>query len=195
MLKMRYWHWWPVALGALATACLLTFVFWPSHKRAVANSDAAVRAAAELQAKVATLKQVPRRKQQLESLVRMLGTFRASLYHTDKVGLAMRAFEERARAAGLQCWILNPSVPTLVTLDQARDSVAALNLALLPVEFECLGDFVAVGRFLAAEERQAQFCQWKRLTITPSAGKNQVRARAEVQLFLLPAENPDGGAS
>lgn len=195
MLKTRYWHWWPVAVGTLATVGLLAFAFGPSHKRAVANSAAALRAAADLQAKVATLKQVPQRQQQLDSLVRMLGSFRAGLHATDKVGEAMRAFEERAEAAGLECRTLNPSVPTLVTLDRSRDSIEALNLALLPVEFECTGEYVALGRFLAAEERRPQFCQWERLTITSSSVKDHVRARAEVQFFLLPAESPNGGAS
>jgi len=195
MKKFRLLSWWPVILGATTTVGLLAFAFGPSHKRAVANSEAAARASEELQAKVATLKQVPARKQQLDSLVQMLGAFRASLFRVNQVDLAMRALEGRARAAGLQCWILNPSVPTLVALEAARDSIAALNLALLPVGFECLGDFLAVGRFLASEERLPQFCQWERLTVTPGPGAHQVRAHAEVQLFLLPAEFPEGGAS
>jgi hypothetical protein len=195
MKKVRLWSWWPVSLGTATAVGLLAFAFGPSHKRAVANSEAVVQASEELQAKLATLKQMPARKQQLDSLVQMLGAFRASLFRINQVDLAMRALEGRARAAGLQCWILNPSVPTLVALEAARDSIAALNLALLPVEFECLGDFLAVGHFLASEERLPQFCKWERLTVTPGPRTPQVRAHAEVQLFLLPSEFPEGGAS
>jgi hypothetical protein len=195
MRKLPYWHWWPVALGTLAIVGLLIFVFWPNHRRARAHTAAVVHASDELRIKLATLEQVPVRKHQIDSLVRMLGTFRASLYHTNQVDLAMRDFEGRARAAGVECWILNPSLPTLITLEASRDSIAALNLALLPVEFECLGDFLSVGRFLEAEEMEPQFCQWEQLTVTPGPGVDRVRAHALVQLFLLPAEDTEREAS
>jgi hypothetical protein len=195
MRSARWGQWYPLWIVWALTLGLVVLVFIPQHRRADRTSAEALTAAGELRAKVATLAQVPVRKHRLDSLVHELQAFQAGLAHTDQVDHAMRTFAERARAAAVRCWILNPSVPTLVALDQATDSIAALNLALLPVEFECQGPYVAVGRFLESEEQRPQFCRWRRLTLSPGPGRDEVRASGEVQLFLLPAEQAKGGAT
>lgn len=198
MRTLRFGRWSPVVLGTLVTAALLGLSFWPSHERAVTKSKAALKAERVVGANVAALQSVPLRKRALDSLIRELGTFRAGLLRSDQVDRVMHDFEERARKMDVQCWVLNPSVPTLVALEQSPDSVAALDLVQLPVEFECVGDFLAVGRFLESEEQRSQFCQWRRLTITSGSRIQEVRAHAEVVLFLLPADHAgpeDGEAS
>ena len=96
------------------------------------------------------------------------------------------AIKERAEAANVSFWTLDPSLPTLVSLEQSEDSVAALDLAVLPMRFECRGDFVSVGRFLESEQRRSEFCLWSRLIISPDGRSQDVRATGDVYLFLLP---------
>lgn len=177
------------------TIGLVLLVFVPQHRHAGRDSRAAAQGELELQGKVAMLARLPDRKHRLDSLGQALEEFRGGLARTDQVDRAMRSFEDRARSHDVECWILNPSVPTLVTLEASADSITALNLALLPVEFECQGDYTAVGRFIESEERRPQFSRWERLTITAGPGRSQVRAHGEVQIFLLPAAPVDGGPS
>jgi hypothetical protein len=149
----------------------------------------------DLQKRLTLLTELPRKRSELDSLRTRLEVFRKALRRTDEVDEVMRAFETRAAAAQVSFWQLDPSLPTLVSLEQAKDSVAALDLALLPLRFECRGRFVDVGRFLESEEQRSEFCQWSRLTLAPEGRGGRIRATGEILLFLLPEENFEETAS
>jgi len=185
----------PVIVAVMITAALWLFGFVPLQERATADRKRAQAAEAALEAKIELLEQVPQKKHALDSLVDYLRQFRADLFRTDQVGAAMRAFESRAAAAGVSLWTLDPSVPTLVKLDAAPDSVVALQLAVLPVKFECRGEFVSVGRFLEQEEHRAGFNAWRQLDIAPGIRPGEIRASGEASIFLLPAENTEANPS
>ena len=189
MKKSVILRWLPVALGILATLGILIFGFIPFSREARQQTRRAEAVAVELQKRLTLLTELPRKQSELDSLRTRLEAFRNALRRTDEVDDVMQAFETRAHAAGVSFWQLDPSLPTLVSLEQAKDSVSALDLALLPLQFECRGRFVDVGRFLEAEEKRSEFCQWSRLTLSPEGRTGRIRAKGEILLFLLPEEN------
>lgn len=188
-------RWLPIVAGMLLVAGLWVFGFRPLHMRVQQDALHIKTLSAELERKILALREIPSKKSEMDSLAARLGDFRAGLFRTDQVGELMRAFESRAEDAGISFWKLDPALPTLLKLDSERDSIATLNLALLPLQFQCKGEFERVGRFLEAEASRPGFCQWKRLTLTASDRRGEVRAEGDVLIFLLPAENFDGEAS
>jgi hypothetical protein len=195
MKRAAILRWMPVVAGLLLTAGLWLVGFRPLHLRAQRDAARVRTLAAELEQKIVALREIPWKKNEMDSLTARLGDFRAGLFRTDQVGELMRAFEDRAADAGISFWKLDPALPTLLKLESERDSIALLNLALLPLQFQCKGEFDRVGRFLETEASRPGFCQWKRLTVTPSDRKGEVRADGDILIFLLPAENFDGEAS
>jgi hypothetical protein len=188
-------RWLPVALGIAATVGLLIFGFIPFSRNARQQSRQADAVAVDLQKRLTLLTDLPQKQSELDSLRSRLEEFRNALRRTDEVDNVMSAFETRALAANVSFWQLDPSLPTLVSLEQAKDSVAALDLALLPLRFECRGRFVDVGRFLESEEQRSEFCQWTRLTLAPEGLTGRIRATGEILLFLLPEEKFTEGVS
>ena len=186
MNKRMIRRWLPTVLYGTAAVAILVFGFLPANRKARTSSRQARVTEEVLDAKLAVLAQLPKKKSELNSLVHSLTTFRDALHRTHEVDEVMRSMVERAGAAGVEFWYLNPSLPVLVTLEEMPDSLARLNLAILPVRFDCRGDFQSVGRFIEAEEQRPDFCQWQRLALSADLRTHGVQARGEILLFLLP---------
>lgn len=195
-MKWGTWYrrWLPVCIGALVTIALWAFAFFPYRRAATLDMQRVHALERQLQTTQAVLQLLPERKAELDSLRLDVEKFRSGLFRTDQVDDMMRSMEERAHDAGVTFWTLDPSVPTLLRLEDYPDSVAALPLAVLPVEFECFGDFLAVGKFLEAEERRAEFDTWISITISTKNRAGEVRAHGEANFFLLPARNFEGNS-
>lgn len=181
--------WIPVAIYVIVSILIVTFAFIPFNKTA-RDRTAAIEALTErLEHNRSVFADLPARQSERDSLVVELEAFRAALHRTDEVDEVMQAFKRRAKEAGVKFWTLDPSVPAMVSMEHSKDSVAALDLALLPLHFECYGTFVRVGQFLEAEQMRAEFCQWSRLAISPGKDPKKIRAIGDIVLFLLPEEN------
>ena len=189
MTRATIRRWLPVGIYGVAALCLLIFGFIPHNRKARQGSSRAETLRTELQAKLLLLEQLPRKQTELSELVASLDTFRRSLKRTDQVEAVMEAFKARANRAGLELWILNPSVPALVEMDLGSDSLARLDLAVLPVSFECRGKFTNVGKFLETEESRSEFCKWQKLAISADPRDGSVHAHGDAYLFLLPESN------
>jgi Tfp pilus assembly protein PilO len=189
MNRVTVRRWLPVGLYGVVALCLLVFGFIPYNRKARQGSLQIERLRSELQAKVSLLEQLPRKQTELNALVTSLGTFRRALRRTDQVDEVMDDFKRRATVAGLELWMLNPSVPALVKMDSGHDRLAQLDLAILPVSFECRGTFADVGRFLEAEESRSEFCKWQKFALSADPRDSTVHARGDAYLFLLPEAN------
>jgi len=189
MTRAKIVPWIPVAVYVITSVLIVTFAFIPFNKRARERTAAIETLTERLEQNRRIFAELPARQSERDSLVVELEAFRAALHRTDEVDVVMQAFERRAKKAGVKFWTLDPSVPAMVSMEHSKDSVAALDLALLPLHFECYGTFVRVGQFLEAEQNRAEFCQWSRLTISPGKDPKKVRAIGDIFLFLLPEEN------
>jgi len=179
-------RWLPTVLYGTATVAILLFGFLPASHKARTSSRQARATEEALDAKLAVLAQLPQKQTRLDSLVRSLTTFRNTLRGTDEVDEIMRDMVKRARAAQVEFWYLNPSLPVLVTLVEMPDSLARLDLVVLPVRFDCRGDFRNVGKFIEAEEERPDFCQWQELALSADLRTRGVQAKGEILLFLVP---------
>lgn len=189
MTRTKIIPWIPVAIYSIATIMIVAFAFIPLNRRAREQTETIAALSKKLEQNVRKLADLPARQSERDSLVLQLESFRATLHRTDEVDVVMQSLAGRARRAGVGFRTLDPSVPALINMEHSKDSVAALDLALLPLHFECYGSFVQVGTFLEAEQARAEFCQWSRLTISPGRDPQQIRAVGDIFLFLLPEEN------
>jgi hypothetical protein len=191
-VSTTHWRlWWQAILYASVSLALLVFAFLPFHRQAHTESERADRLSRELVARLAVIEQLPNQQAELEQLDSELSHFRASLAGTHEVDQLMAHLMERARASGLEMWILNPSVPDLIKLEAGGDSLSRLDAAVLPVSFECRGGFLQVARFLESEERRADFYRWSALTVTGGPQAGAVQAKGEFKLLLLPQAAPE----
>jgi hypothetical protein len=195
MKSRSFRQWLTVAINLGATLSFMIFAFVPFHRQARNQSTRAAHLEAELDAKVAVIESLPRKQSDLEQLVALLGRFRASLSGTDEMDGVMARFRERAEASRLNLWTLNPSVPALIKLEAGGDSLSRLDLAVLPVAFECRGAFQDVARFLESEESRPDFFRWQVLAVTTDPLARGVQARGEIQLFLLPGPPSEEASS
>ena len=189
MTRAKFVPWIPVAIYLIASILIVVFAFVPLNMRARKQTATIERLTARLEHNLRLFSELPARQSERDSLVLQLESFREALHRTDEVDVVMQSYERRAREAGVSFWTLDPSVPAMVNMEHSKDSVAALDLALLPLHFECYGTFVQVGKFLEAEQNRAEFCQWSRLAISPGRDPNKVRAIGDIFLFLLPEDN------
>jgi len=191
-VSTTHWkHWWRVLLYACISLALVVFGFLPFHRRARTESERADRLSRELVAGLAVIEQLPDQQAELEQLDSALSHFRASLAGTHEVDQLMARLMERAKASGLEMWILNPSVPDLIKLEAGGDSLFRLDAAVLPVSFECRGGFLQVVRFLESEEKRADFYRWSTLTVTGGPQAGAAQAKGEFKLLLLPQAAPE----
>lgn len=186
-MKLPWKHWLPVALYLGTTVAVALFGFVPFHRQASEESLRARGLATDLDLRIARIESMPAKQGDLKRLQLELGRFKSSLSSTDEVDRVMRAFRSRAEAAGLELWILNPSVPVLLQLDAGVDSLSRLDLAVLPIVFECRGPFKVLATFLEAEESRTDFVRWHSLSCTAQPAGQLLHARGEMDLFLLPA--------
>ena len=189
MKRATFMRWLPIGLNIAATMAIVIFGLIPFSRKARVGSKTTKTMSAQLDAKVQLLAQLPAKQSELDSLVASLSEFRSNLLRTDQVHEVTAAFNTRATAAGLDLWILNPSLPALIEFDAEQDSVANLGLAVLPISFECHGDFLSVGKFIEAEEARAEFCVWQKFVISVDPPRRGVRATGDVYFFLLPEAN------
>lgn len=179
-------RWLPVALCLCACIALLVFAFVPFNRKAREQSAAAKRLSKELEAKVAIIESLPQKQSDLDLVMTQLSRFRASLSAISEVDQVMHDFRVRVEESGLMLWTLNPSVPVLIKLEEGGDSLSRLDLAVLPMSFECRGPFARMGQFLQAEEERSDFCRWDLLAVSADPLVQGVQAKGEVRLFLLP---------
>ena len=182
----RFRRWWPAAVFVCAALGVMIFAFLPFNRIAREQSLRSERLAAQLQAQTALIATLPTQRSDLEELQTRLQRFKSELVATDEVDRMMSQLRERAEAAGLQMWTLNPSVPVLIQMDLGLDSLSRQGLAVLPVAFECRGSFADVARFFALSESRADFYRWTSLPMTVDSPVSGVPATAEIRLFLLP---------
>jgi hypothetical protein len=187
MTRRDVWRWAPVLLYGLVALTIVLFWIVPSSRRASERTRQARETSTQVAARHAILTTLPQKRAALDSLVRQLREFRSALRMSDEVDAVMDGIRDRGRVADVDFWYLNPSVPTLVTLEEMPDSLARSDLVLLPVAFECRGKFLDVGRFLEREARRRDFCQWRKFSIAADPGSGGVRAHGEVLIILLPS--------
>lgn len=180
-------RWWGVGVYFGTALGVLTLAFWPFNRTAREQSLRSKRLGRELEAQIALIESVPRQLTDLEALKAKLHRFKSELAGTHEVDLVMSRLRQRAESAQLELWTLNPSVPVLIQMDAGSDSLARLDLAVLPVTFECRGSFANVSHFLAQAEARADFCGWTSLSMTADPGSAGVSAKAEIRMFLLPS--------
>lgn len=175
------------AAGFLVVAVgVMIFAFWPFNRAAREQSLRSKQVSETLETQIELIESLPARRTDLERLRTSLESFRSELAGVGEVDQVMSGLRGRAEERGLQMWMLNPSVPVLIRFDADLDSLARLDLAVLPVTFECRGPFAQVADFLAVTESRADFCRWASLAVTADPPVSQVSARAEIRLFLLP---------
>jgi hypothetical protein len=186
MKRISLTRWLPVGLYGALSLCLIIFGVIPLHRKARHGARETQKLSVALQNQLNVLEELPVKQLELDRLAASMSKFTADLRRTNEVDQVMDEFKGRAMDAGLELWILNPSVPALVDMNSELDSVSHMNLAVLPVTFECRGSFIDVGRFLEAEESRSQFCKWQKLTMFVGSRTGSVHAQGDAYLFLLP---------
>lgn len=179
-------RWWPVALYFGSALAIGLFAFVPFHRQAETQSRRASELSRELDLRIEIIESLPAKQEDLRKLALDLSRFKSSLSTTDQADQVMKRFRSRAEASGLELWILNPSVPVLIRLDAGGDSLARLDLAVLPVVFECRGSFRKLASFLESEESRSDFYRWQTLSCSAQPAGELVHARGEIELLLLP---------
>jgi len=186
MKRISWTRWLPVGLYGVLALCLIVFGLFPLHGKARKSAHEMQKLSVELKQKLNVLEQLPQKQIELKALAASISKFTAELRQTNEVDQVMNEFRRRALDAGLELWILNPSVPALVDMDSGSDRASHLNLTLLPVTFECRGTFIEVGAFLEAEESRSEFCKWDKLAVFTGSKEGSVHAQGDAYLFLLP---------
>lgn len=186
MTWAKFRRWWTVALYVGVALGVMIFAFWPFNRTAREQSVRSGRLSRELEAQISLIESLPERSTDLAALQARLRRFKSELLGTDEVNRVMSQFRQRAEESRLQMWTLNPSVPVLIQMDLGSDSLARLDLAVLPVAFECRGSFADVARFLSQSESRADFYKWTALSMTVDPQVTGVQAKAEIRMFLLP---------
>jgi Tfp pilus assembly protein PilO len=187
----RLRHWWLVFAYLTVGLAVMVLAFLPFNRKARQQSQRASQLSRELESQITLIESLPHRKTDLDQLQTQLSRFRSELAGTHEVDRVMSQLRERAEARGLELWTLNPSVPVLIQMEEGGDSLARLDLAVLPVSFECRGSFENVAHFLAAQESRADFYRWISLAITADPVAAGVQAKAEIRLFLLPPSSQE----
>ena len=182
----KFRRWWTVALYVSVALGVMIFAFWPFNRTAREQSLRSGSLAAELATQIKQIESLPARKTDLEALQARLRRFKSELLGTDEVDRVMSQLRARAEDSRLLLWTLNPSVPVLIQMDLGSDSLARLDLAVLPVTFECRGTFADVARFISQSESRADFYKWTSLSVTVDPSVSGVQAKAEIRMFLLP---------
>lgn len=186
MKLSRLRRWWMVAVYVGTAVGVMAFAFWPSNRKAREQSLRSDRLALELETRISLIESLPKRREDLEALQAQLERFKSELFSTDEVDHVMSRLRDRAETARLELWTLNPSVPVMIQMDLGGDSLARLDLAVLPVNFECRGSFMDVANFLVTSESRADFYKWSSLSITADPLASGVQAKAQIRMFLLP---------